>query len=104
TALSWGRSGVCARTDRGSAAVRATAATVQRVQRVENITVRSGYLRNLRIVSNAISDRRGASRRVTMPCLALNRKDLPDNSERPDPGGRPSYPQTAALWPYRDRA
>jgi len=37
---------------------------------MENITVRSGYLRNLRIVSNAISDRRGASRRLTMPCLA----------------------------------
>jgi hypothetical protein len=59
---------------------------------MENITVRPGYLRNLRIVSNADPDRRGASRRVTMPCLAPNRKDLPDNSGGSDPASRPRHP------------
>src|SRR6516165_4395499 len=47
--LSLGCSGVCAEIAAGAnVATRARAATVQRVQRIENITVRSAFLRNLR--------------------------------------------------------
>jgi hypothetical protein len=72
---------------------------------MENITVRSGYLRNLRIVSNAVSDRRGASRRLTMPCLAPDRKDLPDNSGGRDPAGRPTPkpPQCGLIVAEREK-